>query len=513
MIVVDISSDDLNAIKINSALATAEEDGNTYLVIGDNTYEDTSGNAGQVYPTTSAVPPSMFINDTTRPELNAYTFDLGRGLLHLTFTETVDPDTLNANAFDLQSAPAFPVNSISLSSITTNSSRGPEIFAFIYGPDLDIIKQSPGFATARGNTYLTIGNGTVHDMAGNLLVGIRSDGALQTTTFVLDDVQPELISFTLDMDSGVLNLSFSESVLTEGVLDLRAITLQSNGLSTANYTLTGGDFLENGPLPLVLVQLTTDDLNALKDFTDLGKTTASTFISITASATVDVSDNPLAERPASDPVQATSIEPDITPPEIVDFEIRLIEEPLQFIFTFDETILENSVDLSSFQLHDGSGLTLLSLDGDYARNPLTVLTVNVSESILSTIRSDTTLARNSYSTAINILTDAVKDTFEVGIARIINVTATEYNADLVPPSISEYTLDLNSGEIILTFDEDVQGDSLNTTSLSLLEAIDSTAETNIEVSTFVVVSMDTVRLALKESNVNDIKLSTAGHLK
>ena len=508
VIVIDISTNDLNGIKANSDLATAKEDDNTYLVIRDDTYEDTSGNPGQVYPPNSATSPSNFINDTTPPELNAFTFDLGTGLFHLTFSETVDPDTLNPDAFGLQSAPAFPVHSIALSGITTNSSRGPEIYAFLYGPDLDVIKQSPGFATARGNTYLSIGNGTVEDMAGNLLVGIPSNDALQTTMFVEDNIAPELVSFTLDMDTGALNLSFSESVLTEGILDLTSITLQTNDDPTENYTLTGGAFLENGPLPLLPIQLSTEDLNSIKDFTDLAKSTDSTYISIAADATLDVSDIPLIESPANDPVQASNVKPDVTPPELVGFEIRLIEEPLQFIFTFNETILEDSVDLTSFQLHDGSGFVTISLDGNFYRETLTVLVVNVSETILNLIRSDMNLARDSSSTVFNIQSDAVKDAFEVGFTGTSDVIATKYNADLVPPTILEYTFDLDNGEIVLTFDENVQGENLNTSSISLVDTIGSTSETKIEVLSYLVVSSNTVKLRLKDSSINEIKTNT-----
>ena len=84
----------------------------------------------------------------------SYDFNLGLGFITLYFSETVDPTTLDPNAFTIQSAPAFPVDSQHLTGVTTNSTAGPVIQVFLRVADSDAIKQTPGFATARGNTFL-----------------------------------------------------------------------------------------------------------------------------------------------------------------------------------------------------------------------------------------------------------------------------------------------------------------------------------------------------------------------
>ena len=136
----------LNNIKANRDLATDQS--NTFLSINFNTFEDTSGVSGNAINPALAEPPSQYIPDRTEPELRIFSIDMGTGLLSLTFSETVDPDTFNATRLVLQSSPLLPVSSRRLTSGTTSSPTGPVIEFIVPQVDLDFIKSRIGFGTA-----------------------------------------------------------------------------------------------------------------------------------------------------------------------------------------------------------------------------------------------------------------------------------------------------------------------------------------------------------------------------
>ena len=499
-----ITLGDLNNIKALTDLATSSSD--TYLSVSAATYEDTSGNPGVVIGASQAIQGS-FEPDTTDPQLESFDFNLGLGFLTLSFSETVDPTTLNPDAFTIQSAPAFPVDSLHLTGVTTNSTFDPVIHLFLQVADSDSIKQTPGFATAKGNTFLSFNSTAIQDMSSNNVRPFSTENAFQVNTFVMDDVRPELNSFNLDMDEGILTLLFTESVQTDGFLDPTSITLHSSVPSSAhNYTLSGGVFQMSGPLSAVPIQLTTDDLNAIKDIPAFATSLTNIFVSILENATTDVGNNFL---PGVEPERAVSVDtfiPDTTPPMLVGFEIRLIEEPLQLILTFNETVNAVSLVLNSTQLNDGMGGSILGISGTVYQNSFTTVTINVSQATLTNIRNRPGLARSRLTTALSIFPGAIEDAAGNGIVGLANFVATVYNADLIPPLVANFTFDLHSETITLTFNEDVQGNNLQPSLITLLDGPGSSNQISIAASQIAVLSADTVSFTLYEDNVTAIKL-------
>ena len=501
---VIISSADLNAIKALTDLASMPS--NTYLSILPGTYEDPSRNPGTPYGDSAALLAANFIPDTTDPFIDSFDFNLGLGIITLRLSETVDPGTLLPNAFRLQSAPAFAVDAVNLTGVVTNSSIGPVIHLFLTGRDLDRIKQTAGFVTARGNTYLAVGMGALQDAANRPLRRISTEAALQVTNFDEDAVRPRLFSFDIDMNTGILTLDFSEAVETDGVLDPASISLHSDMSGAAvNFTLSGGTVLTTGLAPQIEIQFADDDLNFIKDEGRLATSQSNVFVSIVENATLDVGRNLLYVTPPEEAVAGTFV-PDTTPPELDGFEIRLIEEPLQIILTFSETVDVSTFVVSRFRLIYGTEFT--DLDGSVQRDSLTVITVNVSDSVLRTIRNAQNLARNMTSTVLDIEANAVQDTAGQEFVATNDIVVTVYNADLFPPTVTGYTFDLDRGTITLTFNEAIRPSSLDISSLTLLEA-PSSANTILLVSMGNIISPSpsTIFIRLDSLNVDNIKLN------
>ena len=90
------------------------------------------------------------------------------------------------------------------------------------------------------NTFLVIEqHHQIFNDAGSLLT-IPPTSSLQAVMVIPDTTGPRLVSFTFDLDSGLLTLQFSEPVTDLNAMP-SAITLQSAFTGTAtSYTLTGG---------------------------------------------------------------------------------------------------------------------------------------------------------------------------------------------------------------------------------------------------------------------------------
>ena len=82
-------------------------------------------------------------------------------------------------------------------------------------------------AVNNDSVYLTIDEGGILDQSGESLLPRRNNrSALPVTVFRSDETPPELISFILDLNAGILWLTFSETV--------DASTLNSSFLTLLN---------------------------------------------------------------------------------------------------------------------------------------------------------------------------------------------------------------------------------------------------------------------------------------
>jgi len=102
--------------------------------------------------------------------------------------------------------------------------------------NLNNIKADTGLATSAQSTYVALLSGVIQDTSGNSY----SDSTTihPVARFTPDSTDPELVNFDLDINSGQLVLSFSETVNVQGSLDVRHITIQSEQTSADNLSHT-----------------------------------------------------------------------------------------------------------------------------------------------------------------------------------------------------------------------------------------------------------------------------------
>ena len=455
-----LSRDDLNQLKAMPELATQRS--NTYLRTLSDTFEDTAGLSGDPISSINALVAQNVVPDITSPILEDFEFDLGAGVLTLNFSETVDPSTFSPQSLTVQSSPAFPVASRQLTGGNYSMTVGPTIVLSLDINDLDFFRQEQGFATARGNTYLAMNSTAVNDTSMNPVTLIPTNNARQTSVFFPDNMAPILSGFDLDLNNGILILNFLESVQTRS-LDVTGITLQSQRSVMADFlNLTNSQVVSTGVTSQVRIELSADDLNGIKAIPTLAVDNQTAFVTIQNNSVFDVSGNGIEEIAIVNAVPINMYTQDGVSPTLENFEIRLVTEPLQIIITFSETVNYSSIDLMLFSLTDMT--SLIPLSGTESMEYSPEITINVSASTLASIRTlNSDIGRYFNTTYLSISDNGVSDMAGnpiIAIVRQVDV----HNADLIPPEVMNFTLDLNNGITILTFTENVAS-ILNTTGI------------------------------------------------
>ena len=544
-IVVNIPPESLNLIKANQQLATNQN--TSFLTILARTISDLAGNPAIPFVREAALPATGYIGDTTNPELVGFELDIdGTGVLSLTFSEAVvqldlEPSEIvlvgtNNESFSLSSRnyPTFPpLSSFNIilggmiSSVTT--------------PDLNGIKALPNLASTESNVNITISHLAVKDTSGNNVSEIFNTSLpVSIGGFVPDTTSPELVSFTLDMNNGLLNLSFSETV-NGSSFNPPAITLRrSQEFLASSYTLSGGHW---EPIYQDYIELTLSisDLNEIKRILDLANSLNTTHMSFTEDMVVDMSSgvteverqsNNVIPRELFEALQASDYQIDKTSPKLVSFSLNLTSEVLAL--TFDETVNASSLHIhtitilssrldeeedsifissSDFESGSASGVEFGSMSGSgdlFVYQPevvqLTNLTVGGENSSFSTSTDGTVIAIQLGSDDLNSLK------VQVGLATSIENTYLSFTEsliadtslneptnlvmpitpemalqadgffnDFIAPVLARFDLNLSSGHLELTFSEVVNTSSIDLTALTLQGAFDTLLDHSADV--------------------------------
>lgn len=537
-VLINIPPPRLDLIKANQQLATNRE--TSFLTLSAHTIDDLAGNPAIPFVRDAALPATGYIGDTTSPELLSFELDIdGTGALTLTFSEAVVQLDLQPTEIVLvgENKESFVLSSINFPTFPPLSS-----FSIILGgrissvttPDLNGIKALPNLASLESNTNITISHLAVKDTSGNNISEIlNSSLSITLGGFTPDITQPQLSSFTLDMNTGVLNLSFSETV-NGSSLNPDAITLRtSQDFLASSHTLSGGSW---EPLYQDYIELTLDiaDLNEIKRILDLANSLDTTFMSFTEDMVLDMSSgvtesdrqsNAIEPREIFEAVPASGYEVDMTRPELVAFSLNLTTEVLEL--TFNETVNASSLqinlitilswpidedsgniseDISGFESGSASGSGVGSLSGsgeNFIEQPaqLTNLTVGGENSSLSTSPDGTIITIQLGPDDLNSLK------VQVGLATSINNTYISFSegliadtslneptnlvmpltpeealqadgffGDFVPPELARFDLNLSAGQVDLTFSEVVNASSIDLTAITLQSAFNTALE-------------------------------------
>ena len=94
----------------------------------------------------------------------------------------------------------------------TSSLDGLQIIVGIKDIDRNNIKQNEYIFVDLVSSGLAFDGSLIKDMNDNLVVNISVTKPLSASLFVLDDIRPHVMSFTFNVNSGMLSITFDETV-------------------------------------------------------------------------------------------------------------------------------------------------------------------------------------------------------------------------------------------------------------------------------------------------------------
>ena len=405
---------------------------------------------------------STYTPDEVPPMLVSFNLDLSNDRLTITFDEPVQTSTVMLSLLKLQNNASDTAYSRQLSggSVMETANASRVITIALAMSDIRALKLNSDLASNVNNTYLVIANNSFTDNAGNMIIEITSS----VSDFIDDTVRAELLSFGINMETGVLNLTFSD-IVDASTLDASGITIQNDQIADQDFrvTLSPMSTTNSSDGYLITVQIDPLDLLRIKSVDGLATSGNVTFITIQAFTIDDSSGKDVLAITNGKALQVSNFIADTVPPMLESFLLDLNFGKLNITFT--DTVDETQLNISLFTLLDSPTPPSLEIEisGDVVRSDDgRTISVSVNSTILDNIKNDTRIGTSLTDTYLAVGSGAITDlagNFLVEIP-ISMANASELINDMTGPSLVSFTLDQNLGQLIVTFSEIVKASSV-----------------------------------------------------
>ena len=460
-ITVEMSDIDLNNIKLNKICLTNDS---CYISFTSNFISDPFNNSIVALPSNMAIPPILYIGDVTPPRLFSFArFDLSLIELTLNFSETVNSSTINLAGVTLQSFSDSAVDTLTLSSGMV-SGDGPSIVITMSREDAIILKQNSFLCARQGICYLTLSSVAIKDMSGNDVAPVTTGLIVQE--FIGDDMGPILESFNLDINSGVLTLSFDE-IVDNRMFNPSGISITAGPNATAaSYRLTGGIRVSNVFDDTIVLNLTTTDLNSIKA-TDFAKSKANTYITLEPSTIIDLSPESNSAQLITG-LQVDVYTPDDVRPELLTFTVNMNENAL--FMTFTEPVDDELILVTSFTLHSAAsaGISFVLTGGTItSMQQKTVIKLAFSSQDLIAFKYNGTILTSRSTSYLSFGTGAVRDTSGLAINEVTRRQADAFVQDDEAIALLSFSLNIFNGNLLLTFSDIANVSTFNASGITI----------------------------------------------
>ncbi|KAL5489583.1 hypothetical protein EMCRGX_G018693 [Ephydatia muelleri] len=438
-----------------------------------------SNNSIQAQPKTSAIQASGISPDTTPPVLLSFVLDLNSNTLMLTFSETVNGSTLVIPSLSLQNLPNALLGNKAYVDLILGGS-GAALLGSLYSPmlmvkldanDVITLQLNPTLGTSPSNTYLSMVNSNaVLDVSLNPVVQVLLNAALQAKNVTPSMQNPSLVSFSFDLNTGSLLLTFSDVIKSASVTPA-AITIIGN--NSFSLPLSGGQVNSTNGIVIQLI-LTNSDLNIIKmNLNSVGSNANNTYLLFTSSAAAsNVYNNPVIVF--SSPMKASSVVPDITPPRLLFFNLLTVGNGLSFVLYFSETVNSSTLNTSaiSLQPNQNSSLVYTLTTATVMSGLSNMVSVTATAADAQNILAMPPLGQLPSTTFMVLPAGGILDASGIPMSAIPSsnaVQALNITANFIPPSLKSFTLDMTAGAgtFILTFSQPINSTSFNASKLTI----------------------------------------------
>ena len=290
---------------------------------------DIAGNLVQQILNGNALLVQSYGNDTINPTVIGFNLlDLNNGEMRIEFDEPILPEDVQFSGITLISDTA----SINLSDgIVTSFNELSTVLSIEFSTeDLTQIKLDQNLRNGILDITLSVAESAFSDPANNTVIAINQ--SLLGSNFRSDFTKPTLLDYELDLDEGLLILTFND-VMNLNSFNPMFITLQNQpGENVPSFALTGG-IPQTDDNFIIEVMLTLNDINDIKQDSLLAVSESTTYLSIRGQAISDISGNTVDEIVPNFARIALNFTQDQTPPVLSEFIIDLNAGYIMFLFT------------------------------------------------------------------------------------------------------------------------------------------------------------------------------------
>ena len=454
-------STDAQVIRENQGLGTSIDD--TYITMLASTIDSPSGMDNAALTDGKALQASNVIFDRQPPMLQSFDLDLDEGLLIMSFNDFIDEDSVQLTHIVIQDQElATPGITYRLTDSSTVSVALDKLTVYLSDTDLNGIKSTEGLATSSSNTYLRANSTALTDISGIELVAVLDGAAEKVSSFTADTTRPSVESFVLDLDSGIISLTFDEFVDLSS-LDTTQIFLQSRADSNAgltnSVTLSGSQPIEDTNTDELQLRLPISTLT--DEFSDtFGSLRTNTFLTLTLFAASDLGGLPVQQISSSNGLMASDVTPDLNPPTLVAFDLDLGESLLTL--SWSKPVLDSTLDFSRLQVQNMAASSptrtrAVSSNSVTGGEDGSVIEIMLTYDDSTFLKETSNIADSRATTFISVGASAVKgalgnrESTEILPDNALQVKT--FTADRQPPGVVAFNLDLNANSLIITFDE------------------------------------------------------------
>jgi hypothetical protein len=457
------------------------------------------------------------------PVVVSATLDLHRQELEVTFDEIVVVASIKTSSL------ALGAQAESAVSLTGSVAATDDVYALVVTLTLsktayDNIMAQEFACTEPGNCQMFIDGGAFTD-ASNAL-NMVADGTAPVVKVIEDEVVPVYQQFdAIDMDAGIMNLTFSESVNASSFVAERFILTSYYKDPAALYALTDAAIVSpHGPS--VTVQISADDMLTIK-YLDLCNDPTDCYSRVERGVATDMFDNQVlaTSEPERKGLLPEVFVADSVGPTAVAFSFDASAELLNI--TFSEPINPTSFEpagvffQSAKNVSNGQSVQLTAASHALLQlNQGRLLVVRVGSADLHRMKL-LGIAGTAATTFLALSDAAIQDVAgnwndPIPASAALAVNDDEFSGDVVPPQLRQFVLNLETNSILFIWDETVNTESMDCTKVHLNEymgpaTVDtSTAALCLSGSCTVIAESTThVRVMLADEDVEIIETHSA----
>ena len=474
---VDLIPTDLNWLKARSLYTSRA---NSYLSLVTNLV-DIAGNVFQDIQVSNAIQAEAFAPDTAPPTAASFDlFNIDNGSFIITFNEPVDTNTVNFHMITLLNTPSGSRRyTLSGGSAQTLNANKLSLLISLSRNDRIQLKLISGLAVSYTTTYIFLAEGMVLDTAGNANQAVHAV-QLSQSGYVPDTSFASLISFSLDLNIGVLTLTFDD-VINASSVDPTKLTIQSRSQSqTISYTLTVQSTVCTPSSNIIAVCIRGQDLHSLQLNLQLATNALNTFVSFPPDLANDVEGKRIIGIANNEARAVSNYTQDLTRPMLQSYQLDM--NTGQLYFTFSEPILVSSLQPNAITIQNGLALTstLRLTGGGLNTSVVTSLTVlvHIDKNDLDLLKSLRNLATEINDTFISFESSFAQDTNHNMIIPLTLFKVATFIPDVTQPELVYFDANLRSPvTLTLQFSEAIMFTDMTQSTLVLQNSASNPSNT------------------------------------